>query len=61
MHLPEAVRANNHKYITSTDKFDETVFPLTEAFNNSLGNKVFEDDYINAKEFFNKHCTTFRD
>ena len=50
-----------YEYITSTGKFDETVFPPIEAFNNSLGNKVFEDDYINAKEFFNKHCTTFRD
>ena len=50
-----------YEYITSTDKFDETEFPPIEAFNNSLGNKVFEDDYINATDFFNKHCATFRD
>ena len=40
---------------------NEVEFPPIEAFENSLGNKVFEEDYINAKEFFDNHCDTFRD
>ena len=40
---------------------NEVEFPPIEAFGNSLGNKVFEEDYINAKEFFDNHCDTFRD
>ena len=39
----------------------EREFPPIEAFKNSLGNKVFDDDYAKAREFFNLHCTTFRD
>ena len=50
-----------YEWVSDVCRMDEREFPPIEAFENSLGNKVFNDDYAKAREFFNLHCTTFRD
>ena len=50
-----------YEWLDNICKMNEVEFPPIEAFENSLDNKVFEEDYINAKEFFDNHCDTFRD
>ena len=50
-----------YEWLDYVCKMNEVEFPPIEAFENNLGNKVFEEDYINAKEFFDNHCDTFRD
>ena len=50
-----------YEYIDSVDKLKETEFPPLHAFENSLGNRVFEEDYEKAKDFFDNHCTTMLD
>ena len=50
-----------YEYIDSVSKLNETEFPPIEAFENSLGNRVFKEDYVKAKDFFNNHCKTMLD
>ena len=50
-----------YEWVSDVCRMDEREFPPMEAFENSLGNKVFDDDYAKAGEFFNLNCTTFRD
>ena len=47
-----------YEWVSDVCRMDEREFPPIEAFENSLGNKVFDDDYAKAREFFNLHCTT---
>ena len=50
-----------YEWMDDVAKMDDKNFPPIEAFENQMGNRVFEEDYERARGFFTLHCNTFRD